>query len=334
MDRESHILFEKYQSVNEANGIVPYNKKEVEKRNKLQKIEDKDDDYNTYSRSFSSDDTPENVPQDSSVKFTYSDPQPDTKPSEKFVGRGPGDAPERKKLTFNQSDQKSEKPFITKKSEKPFITKKSEKPVTGGFKNFLKKGAGLGLKGAGKALKYGLQAVDPFSKSGLLGRAASGAKKAENWARTGSPDPYDAASKYFATGGKLDLSDKKSGVEQQKAVQDFRQNYIYKRDGDVQLNNDVANLFGGKVRFDNIEKEIKGLENRKQQKAAGITSNYILKRKAPIKSAAHLANIIIDEVVDDFRKGVPLHMAYRNAYKGIPSHIFNFLMKNKLLPKV
>ena len=70
MDRESHILFEKYQSVNEANGIVPYNKKEVEKRNKPQKREDKDDDYNTYSRSFSSDDTSKNLfqdPSDSSI---------------------------------------------------------------------------------------------------------------------------------------------------------------------------------------------------------------------------------------------------------------------------
>jgi hypothetical protein len=199
VDKESHILFEKYQSVNEANGIVPYNKKEVEKRNKLQKREDKDDDYNTYSRSFSSDDTPENVPPDPSVNYTYAGPES----GEKFAGRGTGENPERKKLPQGQQSLKPQpapqpKPNTQSQSApalapqpKPNIQSQSapapapnvNQPST--FKNFIK-GGKKGLKGLGKALTMGAKAVDPFSKQGLLGKAATAAKNIENWAKTGS----------------------------------------------------------------------------------------------------------------------------------------------------
>ena len=80
----------------------------------------------------------------------------------------------------------------TDKKPKP----EPEKDTLSTFKDYIQKGVKK-AKPFGKALKLGAQAIDPFSKRGLLGKAATLAKDAENWARTGSPDPYDYAERIF-----------------------------------------------------------------------------------------------------------------------------------------
>lgn len=187
-----------------------------------------------------------------------------------------------------------------------------------------------------KAAKLGLQAIDPISDQGLLGKVSNAVKKAENWAKTGSGNPYAAASKFIkGTGGKLDIYDKKSGIEQQRAIQNYRNTYIYPRDKDTKLNQQVANLFGQSVSIDPKTGHFTGLSSTQEQKAAGIPRySDILKRRKPITTAAHLANIVLDIFVDKFRQGVPPDKAYNDAFNSVGNPlIIDYLLKNKLLPK-
>ena len=389
MDKDSHILFEKYVTLSEYN-LIPFPKKdddeskdknshkknnEIEPRNRLKKIEDKDN----YSKTYSSDDIQDDLPQDPSVKFTYSDPDSgDPLYGAKPAGRGTGEVVDPNQLSapapqpVQQQQQTTPQPKPNTQQQKLKLNKQTpsgavnankrnaanikstnaqsstptpapqpvqqqqqptpnvNQPST--FKNFVQGGK----RGLGKALEYGLKAVDPFSKQGLLGKAATAARNAENWARSGAGDPYAAASKFIkGTGGKLDIYDKKSGIEQQKAIQNYRNTYIYPRDKDFNLNRDVANLFGKSVTVDPNTGEFIGLSNQNEQKAAGIPKySDILKRRKPIKNAAHLANIVLDIFVDKFRQGVPPDKAYNDAFNSVGNPlIIDYLLKNKLLPK-
>ena len=136
---------------------------------------------------------------------------------------------------------------------------------------------------------------------------------------------------FLGTGGKLDLEGQKTGVDQQKAVQEYRLKYIYPQDTNRELNKAIANALGDTVTFDDNTGLFTGLDDIEQQTTAGLSKH--ISRDKPIKHAAHLANIIIDDVVADFRKGVPAHMAYNNAYNQIGNpEIIEILLKNKLLP--
>jgi hypothetical protein len=393
VDKDSHILFEKYVNISEYKliGSPPEkddddsegkketsvkNNREIVPLNQLQNREDNSDDV-TYTRY--SDDIPKDLPQDPTVKVTNAGPET----GEKFVGRGTGENPQRQQLTQGQRSlvpktqqltrgQRSNVPYNddiidvevvddtnpkpqpqpapqpkpapapqpkpapqpqSQPQPKPKPAPNIDQPST--FKNFIK-GGKKGLKGLGKALAMGAKAVDPFSKQGLLGTAATAARNAENWARSGAGDPYAAASKFIkGTGGKLDIYDKKSGIEQQKAIQNFRNTYIYPRDRDKNLNQHVANLFGQSVSIDPNTGEFTGLSSEDDQKAAGIPEySDILKRRKPITSAAHLANIILDIFVKKFRQGVPPDKAYNDAFNSVGNPlIIDYLLKNKLLPK-
>lgn len=355
MDKDSHNLFEKYFALQETSkrGMAAKKRKKAKKREAIEKNRKK-----YQSKSYSSDDIP-NVPQDSNLNISYFGPET----GEKTVGRGTGETPERQQLTQGQQglvpykdddfidvegevvdDTKPQpapapQPTPTPKPQpapqpntqsKPAPTPDVNQPST--FKNFLQRGKKGGLKG----LEYAVKAVDPFSKQGLLGKAATAAKNAENWARSGAGDPYAAAKKHIkGTGGKLDIYDKKSGIEQQRAIQNYRNTYIYPRDKDINLNRGVANLFGKNVSVDPNTGEFIGLSNKKEQKAAGIPQySDILKRRKPILNAAHLANIILDIFVDKFRQGVPPDKAYNDAFNSVGNPlIIDYLLKNKLLPK-
>jgi len=368
VDKDSHNLFEKYVTLSEIKYIGPTKEdddefkdkdknslkknNEIEPRNRLQKIEDKDNDSKTYSRSFSSDDIQDDLPQDPSVKFTYSDPDSgDPLYGAKPAGRSTGENPERKKLTQGEvvdpnqlpapapapasQPQPAPQPAPAPQPVQPVQQQQQPTPNVNQpstFKNFVKKG----FKGLGKALEYGAKAVDPFSKQGLLGKAATAARNAENWARSGAGNPYAAASKFIkGTGGKLDIYDKKTGIEQQRAIQNYRNTYIYPRDKDTNLNQQVANLFGQSVSIDPKTGHFTGLSSTREQEAAGIPKySDILKRRKPITTAAHLANIILDIFVDKFRQGVPPDKAYNDAFNSVGNPlIIDYLLKNKLLPK-
>ena len=347
MDKDSHNLFEKYFALQETSkrGMSKKQRKKAGKRKAIEKNRKK-----YQSKSYSSDDIP-NVPKDSNLNISYFGPET----GEKSVGRGTGETPERKQLTQGQQglvphnddiiDVEGEVVDDTKPQPKPAPQPNTQpkpaptpapnvnQPST--FKNFIK-GSKKGLKGLGKALAMGAKAVDPFSKQGLLGTAATAARNAENWARSGAGDPYAAASKFIkGTGGKLDIYDKKSGIEQQKAIQNFRNTYIYPRDRDKNLNQHVANLFGQSVSIDPKTGYFTGLSSTQEQKAAGIPKySDILKRRKPITTAAHLANIILDIFVDKFRQGVPPDKAYNDAFNSVGNPlIIDYLLKNKLLPK-
>ena len=391
MDKDSHILFEKYVTLSEYN-LIPFPKKdddeskdknslkknnEIEPRNRLKKIEDKDNYSNTFSGSFSSDDIPDDLPPGSSANFTNSDPDSgDPWYGAKPAGRGTGENPERKQLTqpVQQQQQPVQQPNTQPNTQQQNL--KLNKQTASGAVNANKRNAANikstnaqsstpippsqpvqqqqqptpnvnqpstfknyvqgSKKGLGKALEYGLKAVDPFSKQGLLGKAATAAKNIENWAKSGAGDPYAAVKQRIkGTGGKLDIYDKKSGIEQQKAIQNYRNTYIYPRDKDFNLNRDVANLFGKSVTVDPNTGEFVGLEDIKQQQAAGIPKySDILKRRKPIRNAAHLANIVLDIFVDKFRQGVPPDKAYNDAFNSVGNPlIIDYLLKNKLLPK-
>jgi len=228
--------------------------------------------------------------------------------------------------------------------------KRAGRDIGRGFKDVYKMGAGaaklggkalgggikLGAKGGYNAAKLGLKAIDPFSSQGLLGKTASAAKKAENWARTGAGDPYGAIDKkVLGTGGRLNLDkDLKTGkaltlADQQKVISDYRQKYIYPKDKDHNLNQQVADALGityskplGKfVNFDKTAQDNLGFPY------------HIVNRNRNITSAAHLANLLVDDVVSGIRKGVPVKMAYKNAYGSINNpNVINALIKAKVLP--
>jgi hypothetical protein len=398
VDKDSHILFEKYVTLSEIKYIGPPKKddddsegknKTAVKRNReivpLNQLQNREDNSNNITYTISGDDTPPDLPQDPTVKFNTASQETDPLYGAKPAGRGTGENPERKKLTqgdvidvegevVDPNQLPAPKPAPAPKptsqpqpqpapqpapapkpapqpapapkpapqpAPAPQPVQQQQQPAPNvdqpsTFKNFVKGGARKVLKGLGKAVEYGAKTVDPFSKQGLLGKAATAARNAENWARSGAGDPYAAVKRGIkGTGGKLDIYDKKSGIEQQRAIQNYRNTYIYPRDKDTNLNQQVANLFGQSVSIDPQTGHFTGLSSTKEQMAAGIPKySDILKRRKPITTAAHLANIILDIFVDKFRQGVPPDKAYNDAFNSVGNPlIIDYLLKNKLLPK-
>ena len=100
MDKDSHNLFEKYFAFHEKSkrGLATIKRKKAKKRQAIDKNRKKN-----QGTSYSSEDTPKNLPQDPSVNFSYAGPETeDPLYRAKHVGRGTGENPERKKLPQGQ----------------------------------------------------------------------------------------------------------------------------------------------------------------------------------------------------------------------------------------
>jgi hypothetical protein len=95
----------------------------------------------------------------------------------------------------------------------------------------------------------------------------------------------------------------KSTVERDRAISKFRQDNIYNanKDNDIDLNNATARAFNSQFPI-----------TPKQQRELGMGSE-IRNRKKEIKTAAHLANIVLDILVSKIKKSIPYEQALQQA---------------------
>lgn len=156
-----------------------------------------------------------------------------------------------------------------------------------------------------RAVRYGkkvanlVKLANPFSKEGALGRINTGLGKLERHVKAGEPLRTPRPSKTLGS----EVADAKSTVERDRAISKFRQDNIYtpNKDNDISLNNAVAIALNSQFPI-----------TAKQQQKMGMGSEIINRRKE-IKTAAHLANIVLDILVSKIKKSIPYDQALQQA---------------------
>jgi len=128
----------------------------------------------------------------------------------------------------------------------------------------------------GKHAVGALKGLDPFGKQGLIGKAAAVAKKVENYLSSG-------------------------GVEKAKdSVEKWREYKIYPQDTNTSFNTQVEGILNLKF----------PIESGNQQPHF---EKWVVGRKRPIKHAAHIANLVMDQYVKNLQKQIPKDRALQNA---------------------
>ena len=128
----------------------------------------------------------------------------------------------------------------------------------------------------GKHAVGALKGLDPFGKQGLISKAAAAAKKAEN---------------YFSSGG----------VEKAKdSVEKWREYKIYPQDTNTSFNTQVESILN--VKFPIQPKD-----------QSPHFAKWVVSRNRPIKHAAHIANLVMDQYVKNLQKQIPKDRALQNA---------------------
>lgn len=128
----------------------------------------------------------------------------------------------------------------------------------------------------GKAGLKAIRALDPYYKRGVLGLTAKGLKDAE---------------KYLQAGG-----DKK----EQSSVEKWRIYKIYPQDTNTAFNTEVEGIL-------NLKFPIQPKDQ------APHFYEWVVNRNRPIKHAAHIANLVMDQYVKNLQKQIPKDRALQNA---------------------
>lgn len=128
----------------------------------------------------------------------------------------------------------------------------------------------------GKHAVGALKGLDPFGKQGLVGKAAAAAKKAENYLKSG-------------------------GLEKEKnSVEKWREYKIYPQDNNTSFNTQVETILN--IKFP--------IEPKDQPPHF---EKWVVSRKRPIRHAAHIANLVMDQYVRNLQKQIPKDRALQNA---------------------
>ena len=187
-------------------------------------------------------------------------------------------------------------------------------------------GSKLGSKintGIGKAVDYATDKDNLKAGARNVKTAARGVGKAANYFL----NPFNKKGAISDAKNKMEtfrdyVAGRKSGddgITDLAAVKGFRDSYVYPRENDINLNQkviDILSIPGVSVSNEMPTFELKTLsgdglgQNGSDSRSvipqiASAFGEYVFKRNRPIKSAAHIANLILDVYVLNLRKEIP-----------------------------
>ncbi|MHA2219719.1 MAG: hypothetical protein ACXACY_27745 [Candidatus Hodarchaeales archaeon] len=121
-----------------------------------------------------------------------------------------------------------------------------------------------------------MKGLNPLSKGGVLGKSLQGLKKAENYLKTGGVD------------------------KARDSVEKWREYKIYPQEDNANFNNQVKSIL-------NVKFPIKpGTQHH-------FFGKWVVYRKKDIKSAAHIANLVMDQYVKNLQKQIPKNKSLQIA---------------------
>ena len=128
----------------------------------------------------------------------------------------------------------------------------------------------------GKAGAKFVRALDPYYGRGILGKTAKGLKDFEKYLQSG-------------------------GVEKAKdSVEKWREYKIYPQDTNTSFNTQVESILNVKFPI------------QPKYQSPHFTK-WVVSRNRPIKHAAHIANLVMDQYVKNLQKQIPKNRALQNA---------------------